>query len=153
MTKFLWDFPLMSVRQSKGAFTNYVYKSPCFYIFYGTNVDKKWTFLDHLPTSFYNVVCECTLMKRIPYFLLNHTECIKVLIFHLPLFFPIKYLFESNCQIYDGGGWRRIMKMSLLNSRQCIFDLTAASECLLLNVSSLHLITVQIRGDVIFFFS
>ena len=25
--------------------------SPCIDIFYDMNVDKKWTFLDHLPTS------------------------------------------------------------------------------------------------------
>ena len=43
----------------KGAFTNYVDKFLAFFdhlppyvdIFYGMNVDKKWTFLDHLPTS------------------------------------------------------------------------------------------------------
>ena len=26
---------------------------PCVYIFYGMNVDKKWTILDHLPTSYF----------------------------------------------------------------------------------------------------
>ena len=44
---------------SRGPFTNYVDKilasfdhlPPCVDIFYGINVDKKWTFLDHLPTS------------------------------------------------------------------------------------------------------
>ena len=43
----------------KGSFTNYVDKILAFFyhlptcidIFYGMNVDKKWTFLDHLPTS------------------------------------------------------------------------------------------------------
>ena len=43
----------------KGSFTNYVDKilaffdhlPPCVDIFYGMNVDKKWTFLDNLATS------------------------------------------------------------------------------------------------------
>ena len=43
----------------KGLFTNYIDKILAFFdsptprvdIFYGMNVDKKWTFLDHLPTS------------------------------------------------------------------------------------------------------
>ena len=43
----------------KGSFTNYVGKilayfdhlPPSIDIFYGMNVDKKWTFSDHLPTS------------------------------------------------------------------------------------------------------
>ena len=50
---------LLYVIQTKGSFTNYVDKilaffdhlPPCVDIFYGMNVDKKWTFLDHLPTS------------------------------------------------------------------------------------------------------
>ena len=29
---------------------------PCVYIFYGINVDKKWTFLDYLP-HLVNVIC------------------------------------------------------------------------------------------------
>ena len=42
----------------RGAFTNYVenilafffdHLPPCVDIFYGMNVEKKWTFLDHLP--------------------------------------------------------------------------------------------------------
>ena len=45
-------------QKAKGLFTNYVDKilaffdhlPPCVDIFYGMNVDKKWTFLDHLPT-------------------------------------------------------------------------------------------------------
>ena len=44
---------------NQGTFTNYVYKilasfdhlPPCVYIFYGMKVYKKWTILDHLPTS------------------------------------------------------------------------------------------------------
>ena len=44
---------------AKGSFTNYVDKilpffdhlPPCVDTFYGMNVDKKWTFLNHLPTS------------------------------------------------------------------------------------------------------
>ena len=44
----------------KGRFTNCVDKilaffdhlPPCIDIFYGMNVDKKWTFLDHLPTLY-----------------------------------------------------------------------------------------------------
>ena len=44
----------------KGLFTNYVDKILAFFfdqlpscidIFYGINIDKQWTFLDHLPTS------------------------------------------------------------------------------------------------------
>ena len=47
------------VKLGTGSFTNYVdtilaffdHLSPCVDIFYGINVDKKWTFLEHLPTS------------------------------------------------------------------------------------------------------
>ena len=54
----LRDSPLPSY-PNKGLFTNYVDKilafsdnlPPYVYIFYGINVDKKWTFWDHLPTS------------------------------------------------------------------------------------------------------
>ena len=36
----------------RGSFTNYVdHLPPCVDIFYAMNVDKKWSFLDHLPTS------------------------------------------------------------------------------------------------------
>ena len=43
---------------NKGPFTSYIDKiltifdhlPPCIDIFYGINVDRKWTFLDHLPT-------------------------------------------------------------------------------------------------------
>ena len=51
-----------SVKLLKGLFSNYVDKiffdhlPPCIDIFYGMNVDKKWTFLD-LPTS----SCKCSL--------------------------------------------------------------------------------------------
>ena len=48
----------------KGSFTNYVDKilaffdhlSPCVDIFYGINVDKMWTFLDHSLPRLVNVV-------------------------------------------------------------------------------------------------
>ena len=55
----------------KGSFTNYVDKilavfdhlSPYIDIFYGMNVDKKWTFLDHLPT----LSCELSLWTTSKY--------------------------------------------------------------------------------------
>ena len=44
----------MNIQKQKGLFTKYVDKILAFFDqlhFYGINVDKKWTFLDRLPTS------------------------------------------------------------------------------------------------------
>ena len=50
---------LILLVSTSGSFTNYVdnilaffdHLPPCVDIFYGMNVDKKWTFLDHVPTT------------------------------------------------------------------------------------------------------
>jgi hypothetical protein len=60
LTQFLSDFQIFYLRGcpqtmlTRLAFFDHL--PPCVDIFYGINVDKKWTFFDHLPAS----SCKCS---------------------------------------------------------------------------------------------
>ena len=91
--------------QNKGSFTNYVDKilaffdhlPPCVDIFYGITVDKKWTFLDHLPTS----ACKCSL-RPTPYLdILSKIKKVIKRLYWLYLFSILHYILRYGRVVYS----------------------------------------------------